>query len=301
VAEAVELELPMVRTLDMLRQAHAIGLRWVYCCGLGEPLEDQRFRQIIEVCSQAGTQVSLFTNALEIDESIATWLYKNGVNLIVKLDSLNEEHFDRILGRRGAAREAYRAIECLLSAGYGRNCGDGLTDLAFSIVPTSITLHDIAEVIGYAVQVHAFPSVGELEQAGRVIEKHDYSTLALSQEDIDDLRNEIESLLWKGYTRPICPSIVTGLHVDNQGNCIVDRPTGLNCKWFMLREPDTHILGNVGEVSLKELLQLVCAYRRECFRKNEFYIANCEKTHYVFGGCGGSPREIIKIARSHLK
>lgn len=300
VSKRVGAELSLAQTLDMLNQSQRMGLRWVYCCGLGEPLEDQRFRIFVEACTRAGINISIFTNTLNIDFNTAAWLHENQVHLIVKLDSLNETHFDKILGRKGAANKIYRAIEYLLSAGYGRDCGEGLTDIAFSIVPTHINLHDIAKVVEYAEKVNAFPSVGELEQAGRVGQKNVYASLSLSQKEIDGLKKNMDMLLWKGYTRPICPSTVTGLHIDNQGDCIVDRLTGLNCKWFMLQEPDTHTLGNVYKNSIEDLLQLVRDYRKKCFQDNKNAISECMNTHFAFGGCGGSPCEIIKIAQSHL-
>jgi len=103
--------------------------------------------------------------------------------------------------------------------------------------------------------------------------------------------------------RPICPTILTGLHIDNKGNCIVDRITGLNCKWFMLTEPDTHLIGSIDDYSVMELFKKVNSYREEAFEKNQEIIRTSFDVSYTFGGCGGNPTDILKlykeVASSH--
>ena len=114
------------------------------------------------------------------------------------------------------------------------------------------------------------------------------------------LKKMVEELLWKGYTRPICPTIITGVHMDNIGNCVVDSETGLNCKWFLLQEPMVKILGNVRKADIGTLFKEVRAYRKRCFDMNGNGVRRCEAIEYIFGGCGGSPQKIIQLARGHL-
>ncbi len=292
-------ELTTDEILHVIREASDRGLQWVYSCGLGEPMEDDKLRAMIDGAWSIGVRFSLFTNAIGIDRSTAKWLHQRGVCLIVKLDSLDEGRFDAILGVKGAARKVFNAIDDLLIAGYGDSTADGLTNLAFSIVPTSINLRDIPDVVGFAGRCNAFPSVGELEQAGRVMDEKGYHELAVEPNELDRLKVLMEQLQWQGYTRPVCPTIITGLHLDNIGNCVVDADTGLNCKWFMLREPRTRIIGNVRESSLVNLLAKVMEYRQSCFQTNVEAISECRRTNYVFGGCGGSPTEVIRISEAH--
>jgi hypothetical protein len=56
-----------------------------------------------------------------------------------------------------------------MDAGYG-NVKGGYTDLAFSIVPTQLSYDGIRNVISFAKKNNIFPSIGELEQAGRALE-----------------------------------------------------------------------------------------------------------------------------------
>lgn len=293
-------ELNHRETDKLLNDAKKLGLRWIYACGLGEPLEDTKFEKLVETASKLDVRLSIFTNGILIDKKKAEWLHDNNVNLVLKLDTFKEEDFDKILGKKGTARRIYEVIEFLLNAGYGKNCRNGYTDIAFSIVPTSLNIHDIGNVIKFAKDNNIFPSVGELEQAGRVLNNKSYHELAIDSNNMLSLKKTVEELLWKGYTRPICPTIITGVHIDNVGNCIVDKDTGLNCKWFLLGEPMEKRLGNVREDDLSKLFKDAREYRKRCFEANGNGVKHCESIEYVFGGCGGSPRKIIQIARQHL-
>lgn len=294
-------ELDMELTEKLLADAKGLGVTWVYACGLGEPLEDMRFRQLVELSTRLGLRLSLFTNAMLIDRGLAKWLHEHNVCLIVKLDTFQESTFDKILGRKGGARKIYRAIENLLEVGYAQQTPTGLTDLAFSIVPTKLNVDDIGAVVSFAKEHNIFPSVGQLECAGRAKETKCYGELSLGSDDLLALKQAIEKILWQGYTRPICPTIITGVHIDNTGDCVVDTDTGLNCKWFMLREPRVTILGSLKTETIASLWEKVTQYRRRCFEFNEQRISECEKTEYIFGGCGGSPKEVVRLARTHLR
>jgi MoaA/NifB/PqqE/SkfB family radical SAM enzyme len=292
-------ELNFRETERLLKDAKKLGLQWIYACGLGEPLEDSRFERIVETASSLGVKISVFTNGIIIDEQKAKWLHDNKVSLILKLDSFKEEVFDKILGKRGMAHKIYQTVKYLLSAGYGKNCGM-YTDLAFSIVPTTLNINDIEAVINFAKDNNIFPSVGELEQAGRALEKKTYTGLAIDSKKISALKKKAEELLWKGYTRPICPTIITGVHIDNIGNCIVDSETGLNCKWFLLKDPMIKNIGNIRKDDLDTLFKSVRSYRKKCFAKKSNGVHSCESVEFVFGGCGGSPKKIIQLAKKHL-
>ncbi len=155
-------------------------------------------------------------------------------------------------------------------------------------------------MILFSKENNVFPSLGELEQAGLALENGNFSQLSLTIEQIKTLKNKVDELLWPNYKRPICPTIITGIHIDNVGRCVVDRYTGLNCKWFLLREPLIRSIGNVRKYDLCDLYTKIRKYRRDCFEKNKEVIKKCESTDYVFGGCGGNPKEVIKLAREHL-
>lgn len=281
--------------LKLLEDALPLGLKWVYTCGLGEPLEDPNFWDIVYFLTKYGIKLSMFSNGVFIrDVNTAKELKKNGINIILKMDTFDKDKFDTILGIKGAAQKIYAARDHLLSAGYAQN--ERFTDLAFSIVPTSLSIQGIPDVIEFCKKYKIFASIGELEQAGEVINKNLSSDLSVPKEDVVKLKQIADEYFGGCYMRPICPCILTGLHIDNRGECIVDRVTGLNCKWFLLTEPDIEVIGNIYDTSVSVLFEKAKNYRRDAFIKNKTLIETSFNVSYVFGGCGGNPCDIIKLA-----
>jgi len=292
-------ELSMEPTLIALKQAYECGLKWLYTCGLGEPLEDQRFSAILDFIKGHGIKMSMFTNGQFINTlEVAKRLKASNVHIILKMDTFNADKFDIVLGGvTGRSKKIYQAIDFLLDAGYTDVVQEGYTDLAFSIVPTTVSRDTIPEVVEYCLKNNIFPSVGELEQAGNIVTHNLFYSLGLSENCLRQVKKNAE-LAEINYMRPICPAILTGLHIDNHGNCIVDEVTGLNCKWFLLSNPMTKIIGNVTERSIAELYSMVKKYRVDCWDQKRETIDKYEKINYVFGGCGGNPSEIIRLYKA---
>ncbi len=288
-------ELPLEDTLHIMEQAVKKGLKWIYTCGLGEPLEDKRFFPLLDFIKHNDVKLSIFTNGQFIRSvEIAKRLKESNVNIILKMDTFDENKFDHILGGTGRAKRIYNAIDYLLEVGYTDVGEDGYTDLAFSIVPTQLTRDTIPQVVKFCFDHNIFPSVGELEQAGNVVNLNLFASLGLSEKNLNDIKLSAE-LAQIGYMRPICPAILCGLHIDNKGNCIVDTVTGLNCKWFLLKDPHTTAIGNICDCSIDELAVKVKKYREYCWEKNRKEIDEYETISYTFGGCGGNPAQVISL------
>ena len=271
------------------------GLQWVYTCGLGEPLEDKKFWKMLELFSENDIYLSMFSNGVFIqDKKTAERLKSHNVNIILKMDTFNEQNFDAILGYKGVAKKIYKARDLLLEAGYGAD-QNGYTNLAFSIVPTSLSIDSIPDVVEFCKKNGIFASIGELEQAGEVIKNNLVETLGINKEQILNLQKIANDYIGGIYKRPICPCIMTGVHIDNIGNCLVDKDTGLNCKWFLLKNPSVYCIGDIYHESIQELYNKVINYRLKAFESNKIEIENAFYVDYVFGGCGGNPKDIIKL------
>jgi MoaA/NifB/PqqE/SkfB family radical SAM enzyme len=267
----------------------SLGLKWIFVCGLGEPLADPKFLKLVNFASRFGIRFSFFTNGIIINQEIAQILKKAEACLILKLDSFNSSNFDQILGRKGASEKIYNSLHVLINNGFGEVDDAGQTALALSIVPTKITANDVLYVVEYCCENGLFPSIGELEYAGKG--RANYETLGLSCEDLISLKNEVEKIWGGNYMRPLCPAVIGGLHVDNMGNCTVHRLTGVSCEWFLLSDPDMVRIGNIRENSINELLTSLNAYRSQRFYEE---LSGCQNVvPNVFGGCGGRI-EIIK-------
>ena len=278
--------------LKLLKNAHNEGVKWIYTCGLGEPLEDKKFNDLLEFATTHNINISLFTNGIHIkNKGIAQKMKDAGICIILKMDTFECSSFDKILGIKGQAKNIYQALDFLLDAGYGNK--EQYTDLAFSIVPTTLSITGIPDVIEFAVKNKIFPSVGELEKSGATLKNNLYKELSVSLFKLKEIKELLDYHFNGDYRRPICPAIITGLHFDNLGNCIVDKNSGLNCKWFMLEEPNVYEIGNYRD-DIKILFNNVKEYRKIHFDINAFATQK-QSDEYVFGGCGGNLNDIVEL------
>lgn len=288
-------ELELKGLMRILEEGKKLGVKWLFICGLGEPLDDPKFFKLLDYASKNGMEVSLFTNGLRIDEDVAKLFAERKVNLIVKCDSLEERLFDKLLGKRGTARRIYRAIDNLLEAGYEDNYeiedGKVKTHLALSIVPTKINIDTIPEVVEYCKRNNIYPHIGELEFSGKA--KTIWKKYAVSFEKLQELKEKVDKILGYGYSNALCPSTIASLHVNNVGKVMIDRKTGLSCGWFWLREPDLIEVGDTRKESLSEILRKVRDYREGRIDDIRRILERVEEL--VFGGCGGKVREILEI------
>lgn len=279
----------------IILEAKSCGLKWVYTCGLGEPMEDSKFWDMIHLLKVNDIKISMFSNGVFIhDINVARELKEHDVNIILKMDTFHEKSFNSILGKEGIASKIYAARDYLIEAGYGNK--NGYTDFAFSIVPTRLSIDGISEVIAFAKKYGIFASVGELEQAGEVISNNLGESLGISTDEVRKLKDIADEYIEGTYMRPICPCILTGLHIDNLGNCVVDKGTGLNCKWFLLKDPHTIKLGNIYTEEIDSLFMKANEYRKTCFINKISEIKKLCDISYIFGGCGGNPKDIIELA-----
>ncbi len=267
-----------------------LGLQWVYICGLGEPLDDPKFIPLVELLNERSIQISIFTNGLGITKDVADFLSKNSVSVILKIDSFDESIFDKLLGKKGCARRVYKALEYLLSVGYPMTDSLGHSRLALSIVPTRLNLEDLLKMVEYCKGHGIFPSIGELEYAGKAKKK--YNELSVTIQELRVLKSEVDKLLGFNYCRNLCPAALTSIHINNRGNCVVDRKTGLSCSWFMLREPELTPIGNMKEDTLLQMRKKTIDYRLSRLGRT----LEIQKTvpDYPFGGCGGSPSLLLE-------
>lgn len=290
----MEKELSSNGILDLLRKCSDKRLKWIYTCGLGEPLEDDKIWDVLDFAKENEIVISFFTNGMFISKEIAKRLKDAGACIILKMDTFEKTAFDKILGGEGRADKVYCALEYLLDAGYGRK--EDYTDLAFSIVPTSLSIQGIPKVIEFALHNGIFPSVGELEKSGSVVNNNLYDSLFIENEKLREIKNILDIHFAGAYRRPICPAIITGLHFNNIGDCIVDRETGLNCKWFMLKEPEISVIGNFKD-DVSELFNRMNQYRRNYFLN---YADGIDFNEFIFGGCGGNVKDIFMLAKKCL-
>ena len=67
VGNATDNELTCDEMAKVLEAGHAHGLKWLYSCGLGEPMQDPKFRPTINKAAALDIRATIFTNGMFID------------------------------------------------------------------------------------------------------------------------------------------------------------------------------------------------------------------------------------------
>jgi MoaA/NifB/PqqE/SkfB family radical SAM enzyme len=265
----------------LIKSSLPYGLKWIYICGFGEPSDYEYFFDFVDFCFHSGVGVSFFTHTMNFDDADLNFLKSKNINTIMKYDSFHPEIFDFLLGKSGSANKILHNLDYMLSNRFVLQ--EGESNLALSIVVTQKNIRDIPEIVTFCVKNNIFPSVGQLEFAGKA--KSLYSELMVNDDDLYDLKAKISNILGYDYYKPVCPSVLYGLHLDSYGNCLVDFSTGLNCSWFLLEETHYEKLGNIRENDVCLLLERVKQYRSEKYKQSVMMLE--DKLDAIIGGCGG--------------
>lgn len=273
------------------------GLKWIYFCGLGEPTDCEYFDEVLDFCIKNKIKLSFFCNGQRLTNELIDKLNIANASMLLKFDSMDENIFDQLLGRKGAASKIYEVVSYMKKIGFPkvRKIGNQtVTNLAFSIVPTSKNYDEILKIVKYAVSNGIFPSIGELEYAHKG--KTQYEVLHVNRDKLQKLKKEISKIIGENYQRPVCPAALYSLHVNVNGNCVVDSETGISCPWFKLGDPHYSSIGEVRKDSIDKLMGDMNSYRIErmdSIRKMKTH----PKTSNTFSGCGGHIEEIKKLCR----
>lgn len=266
--------------VEQLFDSHPI--KWVFICGLGEPTASGNLRVLLEIlrlCKKYNAKCSIFTNLSVLNEELEDYLKSGTLNILFKYDSDDFVKSMKLYGASSVNKHFFnvdRVKRCV-------QIEDGSTNIAASIVPTSINKDEIVSVVKNCLGCNFYPLIAELEDSG---DAHDYySQLALSSEDLLSVKTEVNELIGEEYIVPFCPAVISGIHIRFDGKVTVDEKTGLSCHWFWLQEPKTHIIGDFNEDGISEIIKKIEQYRKERFDFITKVLEN--ETHSVFGGCGG--------------
>ena len=280
---------PCSLDIDSLERIIRDGnIEWVYTCGLGEPTAPgnvEIFKQILAICKKKGVKVSVFSNIVNLDDEILSYISEGTLNVLFKLDSFDKQKMAYLYGRdRGEIilRNYQRLLEAV-------RLNDGTTNLGASIVPTKVNYDDVYRIIDFCMEHGIFPLLGQLENAGKcstVFEK-----MKLKQEELLSLRSYINQKYGVEYQIPVCPATISAMHITNTNDVIVDEKTGLSCAWFWLEDPKMITLGSIKDMSADEITKRIIDYRKSKFEE----VVAIERTleSNPFGGCGGDAKVLL--------
>jgi len=269
-------------------------VKWVYVCGLGEPTFEANYKNLIKIlhaCSKAGIKCSIFSNLSMLTDELLSFIKNETLSILFKLDSFKPEINKDIYGIPDIqkAKEQLCNIEKVVNVA---SINDKTTNIGASIVPTTFNEKYILDIVRECYSKGIYPFIGELEKSGDGAKN--YPFLALERNGLVSLKNDIEELTGKPYRNPICPSVISGIHVNNNGKITVDECSGLSCHWFWLDEPKMQVLGNFDDdFDLSAAAEKLIGYRNSRLPEvKKLFEAKKFKTT-VFGGCGGDIEDLL--------
>lgn len=265
------------------------NIKWVYVCGLGEPTAPVNLRhlkQILLWCKEKGIGLSMFSNMLNLDKDLLDYIDNGTLNVLFKLDTFDKEKMAYLYGK-DKGDIFLKNYQALREVTHAQN---GVTNLGASIVPTSVNYTELPTIIDWCMENGIFPLIGQLEDAGSC--SNVYKKLEVKEEDLNKFRDYISNTYGVNYEIPICPATISGIHITNTNNIIVDKRTGLSCPWFWLGEPQIEVVGNIENMSYDEIVKRILEYRASKLQDVEEMERHVEL--YPFGGCGGNVKQLLR-------
>lgn len=264
-------------------------VRWIYVCGLGEPTAPANLghlKQILQWCKQKNIRLSMFSNMLNVDKELLDYIDDGTLHVLFKLDTFDKSKMAYLYGK-DKGDIILRNYQSLKEVTHAEN---GVTNLGASIVPTSANYDELPYIIDYCMKNDIFPLIGQLEDAGSCSKI--FKDLEVKVEDLVKFRNYLTHKYGVAYEVPTCPATISGIHITNTNNIILDKRTGLSCPWFWLDEPQLQVVGNIQDMNYDEIVNKILEYRSSKLSDVEDMEKHIEL--YPFGGCGGNAKQLLK-------
>lgn len=284
--KSVVCKIPFERVDEILQTDK---VTWVFVCGLGEPTVAKNYEHLIKLldsCKRNNVKCSVFTNLSNLTSELEEYIKHDVLYLLFKYDSSDEKVINDIYSPTSAKAQVnnIKKIEKLV-----RIKGD-TTNLAASIVPTRLNRGEITKIVEHCLSAGIFPFVGELENSGKAVECYD--SLSLSRQELENIKMQIEDKMGCNYILPVCPTVISGIHIDCDSKVVVDKFSGLSCHWFWLEEPESEIVMDFdGEATLENISKKIISIRNRRF--DQVVQAADSVQSLVFGACGGDIKALL--------
>ncbi|MCD6193330.1 MAG: radical SAM protein [Candidatus Aminicenantes bacterium] len=227
----------------IITEGKELGVKTVVFPGIGEPFLDEKLKPLIEFAHKLGLVSVIYTCGI-IDEEMIQFLKNHNVTLIVKIDSLNKSHYEKLVG---IAYEKFRKsldqIIKLYTSTFSEYNGCILTRLAANTVVTNINKNDIAEIAAFCEKYNIKHFVEELSKTGWA--KDNWKEL------VGDNWAELKEIAWS-YGNWVssatmdnrCGLFAHGITIDANGD-LLGCPTA---RWIKL--------GNIRKNLLQDLVKI---------------------------------------------
>lgn len=282
---------PLSINLDALRSyIIGSGVTGIYVCGKGEPSYKENGEALHEICKMAkesGAIVSTFSNIADLPEWMVQFIDEGVLNILFKVDTLDKEKmawFHQVDHYEQTIKNIRRLEEVV-------HIKNGTTNIGMSLVPMSFNIDELPSIIYPALCTGFYTNIGELEQAGASIGGV-YEDLSVSNEKLLTLQKLMMILTGHDYKCPVCPGVF-GIHIDNFGNIVNDKETGLSCCWFRNTDPQMIKMGNINDFTFEQASKYIIEIRREKLADVKKLLLPGVLENQVFGGCGGDVPQLL--------
>ena len=157
----------------LLEEAKGMGAENLIIPGYGEPFMNPEFWHVLEKAKEMGLYTIIFSNASMITEEVAEKLKDFPVSFMIKLNTLNKEKQDKLVGKKGFSEKQWRGLNALIDAGFNKPNENGNVRLAVHTIICKDTIEDVPEVVKWAVEHNVFPFVEELFPEGNALRHQD--------------------------------------------------------------------------------------------------------------------------------
>ena len=282
---------PCLLNLEAIEKYISSGkIKWVYSCGLGEPTakgnNGDTLKELLAICKKYSVKVSIFSNMVDLDDKLLQYIDSGTLHVLFKLDSFNPTIMKYLYGVDKSVT-ILKNYKMLIEVVHHRG---KTTNLSASIVPSAKNQSEIYDIVDFCMKNGIYPLIGQLENAGRCSKIFD--SLKVDDSELLALRKYIEETYGIKYEIPVCPATVSGIHITNTNQVIVDELTGLSCGWFWLGEPQMIEIGNIINASAEDITSKIIHYRKQKLDN----VISIEKTltPNPFGGCGGDAKRLLQ-------
>lgn len=231
----LEDELTCEEQKGIIIQAEELGAEVVLICGDAEPLMDENLVDIVEQAYKSDMFPVVVTNGVMLGNDklaeklhgmsayeLTQLLYDYGASLVVKMDSIKPERYDKIVGVKSTYPKFMNAVYNIGNVGFTNimeRQNGFLTRLAFSTVTMRINITELEEMKNFANSINAQYICKLPTLVGNALENIDLMFPPGSYEKIrSEILNKIsakrETLLSDGMR---CMAWHYGCVIDNRG------------------------------------------------------------------------------------
>ncbi len=268
---------------------------WVFICGLGEPVVRGNYDFLIDIlklCKKYNVKCSIFSNGSVCNEELIEFITEGILYVLLKYDSSDYKLNANVYGTScSEAKQQYHNIKTFMKYVH---CENEMTNIGVSIVPTRLNVDKIPKIVEECCENYVYPLIAELENSGRG--QDHFSALSLSSSELRELKKKVEGIIGEKYRIPICPAVISGIHISNNSDIVVDEISGLTCPWFWLEEPQLYkVLKLNSETSLDEIKFNIMEFRNKKLGNiKELQLTYMTIEPERFGGCGGDIRLLLE-------